>query len=157
MSFQLCPCGSRKPFAQCCQPLIEGGAPALTPAALMRSRYTAFCRGNIDYLIATHHPSKRQPDDRRTLQNSVTSTEWLSLMVLSAPPPGPAESVGLVEFAAFYKKHGEFRQLHERSQFIKENGRWFYLQGEILPPVILQRNDPCWCGSGKKYKRCHGR
>ncbi len=157
MSYQPCPCNSQKPFTRCCQPLVEGGAPALTPAALMRSRYTAFCRGNIDYLIATHHPARRQPGDRQTLQKSIDSTEWLGLLVLSAAPPGPAESVGFVEFAAFYKKHGELQQLHERSQFIKENGRWFYLQGEILPPVILQRNDPCWCGSGKKTKHCHGR
>jgi SEC-C motif-containing protein len=156
MSFQPCPCGSQKRFEQCCQPRIEGIAPAPTPEALMRSRYTAFCRGSIDYLIATHHPSKRQASDRRTLQNSINSTEWLSLMVLNASPPTPTDSVGFVEFAAFYKR-GDFGQLHERSQFIKENGRWFYLQGQILPPIIVHRNDPCWCGSRKKYKHCHGR
>lgn len=156
MSQNLCPCGSLKAFGQCCQPFLEGHLNVPTPEALMRSRYTAFCRGHVDYLIATHHPSKRQADDTQTLQNTINGTEWLGLTVIKAPRPKPTDTVGFVEFAAFYKRD-EFGQLHERSQFIKEGGRWYYLQGEILPTLTLKRNDPCWCGSGKKYKKCHGR
>jgi SEC-C motif-containing protein len=121
----------------------------------MRSRYCAFCRSHVAYLLATHHPSKRQPDEVQTLQDTINETEWLGLTVLKAPPPKQTDTIGLVEFAAFYKR-GDFGQLHERSQFIKENGRWYYLQGELLAPLTLKRNDLCWCGSRKKYKRCHG-
>ena len=156
MSHDLCPCGSLKVFEQCCQPFLEGAINAPTPEALMRSRYTAFCQGDVDYLMATHHPSKRQPGAVQTLQNSINKMEWLGLIVIKAPPPKRTDTVGFVEFAAFYKSQ-DFGQLHERSQFIREDERWTYLQGEILPPIILRRNDPCWCGSGKKYKKCHGR
>jgi SEC-C motif-containing protein len=121
----------------------------------MRSRYCAFCRGHVAYLLATHYPSKRQPHEAQTLQDTINETEWLGLTVLKAPPPKQTDTIGLVEFAAFYKR-GDFGQLHERSQFIKENGRWYYLQGELLAPLTLKRNDLCWCGSRKKYKRCHG-
>ena len=102
----------------------------------MRSRYTAFCRGEVDYLIATHHPSKRQGDDRQSLTQTIAETEWLNLRVLASREMG---EVGTVEFVAFFKAQGTLSQLHERSDFVR-----------------LERNDPCWCGSGKKFKKCHG-
>jgi len=151
-----CVCGSQKPAPQCCQPLLDGKVKAATPEALMRSRYAAFCQGNIAYLIATHHPSQRQPDDAQTLQATIATTEWLGLQVLHAAPTAKTDQIGFVEFAAFYQR-GTFGQLHERSKFIKEDEQWYYLDGELLPPITLGRNDLCWCGSGKKYKKCHGR
>jgi SEC-C motif-containing protein len=152
----LCPCGSQKPYTHCCQPLLAGQAHAPTPEALMRSRYTAFCRDNVDYLIATHHPSQRRPGLATQLQETIDTTVWLGLKVIDAPAPAAGNPHGFVEFAAFYK-NPEPAQLHERSKFIRENGRWYYQTGALLPPVTLPRNEPCWCGSGKKYKLCHGR
>lgn len=119
----------------------------------MRSRYTAFCRGDVDYLIATHHPSKRQDDDRQSLSQTIAMSEWLGLRVLHSGATGDA---GTVEFVAFFKAQGQLHQLHERSDFVRQDGRWYYLQGKHLPPIRLERNDPCWCGSGRKYKKCHG-
>jgi SEC-C motif domain protein len=61
-----------------------------------------------------------------------------------------------VEFAAFYK-NSKIEQLHENSKFIYENGQWYYLDGILLDPIKITRNEPCWCGSIKKYKKCHGK
>lgn len=60
---KVCPCGSNKPFDYCCRPIVEGQKAAPTAEALMRSRYTAFALGAIDYLIDTTAPEKRGPDD----------------------------------------------------------------------------------------------
>ena len=122
----------------------------------MRSRYTAFCTANIDYLIATHHPTQRQADDRQTLAQTIAHTRWLSLRVLNSDRSQETNGVGTVEFVAFYQSQGNLGQLHERSQFIRQDNRWYYHHGAILDPISLSRNDPCWCGSGKKYKKCHG-
>jgi len=123
----------------------------------MRSRYTAFCKGNTEYLITTRHPAQRQADDRQTLAQTIAETEWLGLRVLTCDRSKEAAGVGTVEFVAFYKSQGTIGQLHERSDFIRHNDCWYYDQGTILAPINISRNDPCWCGSGKKYKKCHGR
>ncbi|MCB0065183.1 MAG: YchJ family protein [Caldilineaceae bacterium] len=154
MTMQLCPCGSGSAYNTCCEPYLTGRAIPALPEQLMRSRYTAFCRREINYLIATHHPSQREPNDRRTLGESIRETEWLSLRVLQTQQ-APAADKGAIEFVAFYRNQGTVGQLHERSEFVREDGRWYYLHGRQLPPLILGRNDPCWCGSGKKVKQCH--
>lgn len=118
----------------------------------MRSRYCAFVMANIDYLIDTLHPTQRQHDDRIQLQQTVEATQWLGLQVIEhSQQLDQAE----VEFIAFYQDK-PLGQLHERSRFVKENDQWFYVDGELLPAVKLGRNEPCFCGSGKKIKRCHG-
>lgn len=128
---------------------------APTAEALMRSRYTAYCKSNVDYLIATRHPSKRKFDDRINLTKSSKTTVWESLTVVKTRQGNRQDTRGQVEFVAVHSQP-EWGQLHERSQFIKENGRWFYIDGERLPPVLPKRSQPCWCGSGRKFKRCHG-
>ena len=150
-----CPCGSSQPYAHCCGPYLAGTQIAPTAETLMRSRYTAYAKGNIDYLMATHHPSKRVMGDRQTLQHQMQTTTWLGLTVLKTEQGQPHNDTGVVEFVARYEA-GTTGQIHERSRFKKQKGRWFYLDGDLLPPVELKRNDPCWCGSGKKYKQCHG-
>ena len=122
----------------------------------MRSRYTAYCQENVDYLIATHHPSKRKFDERIQLLNNFKTTTWVKLTVVNVSQGKPTDEVGYVEFVAVYRAN-ELSQLHERSKFIRESGQWFYLSGDILPPLLPKRNEPCWCGSGRKYKQCHGR
>lgn len=146
---ETCPCSSGKPYADCCAPYLSGQALPKLPETLMRSRYTAFCKGNVDYLIATRHPTKRQMDEREALMDTITHTEWLSLRVLNV-------SANLVEFVAFHRSQNQIGQLHEKSEFLLQNGRWYYLDGATLPAIKLERNDLCWCGSGKKLKKCHG-
>ena len=158
-----CLCGSGFAYADCCRPYLIEAEVAPTAEALMRSRYTAYCLGNVNYLIATRHPSKRRFDDRINLIKSLKTTVWKSLTVVSLYRGRKQDTRGKVEFVAVYSQPAsqlasqpELGQLHERSQFVKENGRWFYLDGELLPPLVPKRNQPCWCGSGQKFKRCHG-
>ncbi|NEP15746.1 MAG: YchJ family protein [Leptolyngbya sp. SIO4C1] len=151
---QLCPCGSATPYSVCCEPYLSGQAAAPTAEALMRSRYTAFCKGNLDYLVATHHPDRRQVDERLSLHQTLNETSWVSLTVISTQKGQPQDTTGQVEFMAVYRAP-ELGQLHERSRFVKANGRWFYFDGKRLPPLLPKRNQPCWCGSGKKFKQCH--
>ncbi|MGB3493563.1 MAG: YchJ family protein [Elainellaceae cyanobacterium] len=153
----LCPCGSRQLLAACCNRYLQGQIPAATAEALMRSRYTAYCTKNIDYLIATHHPTRRSADSRQTLTTTANRITWLGLTVIETRQGQPGDKNGVVEFVAAYQEGGKTAQLHERSQFIHQRGRWFYLEGEILPPLQPKRNEPCWCGSEKKFKQCHGK
>ncbi len=149
-----CPCRSGNGYATCCEPFLLGTALPSTPAQLMRSRYTAFCKGNVDYLSATQHPSERQPDERSQLAATIRETTWLSLRLLATTEVAQGNR-GTVEFAAFFRTHESVGQLHERSTFVWEAGRWFYLQGVQLPPIVIARNETCWCGSGRKLKQCH--
>lgn len=151
----LCPCGSQNLYSRCCGPYLKASAIAPTAEALMRSRYVAYCQGNVDYLVATRHPSKRKFDDRINLVKSVKTTVWKSLIVVATQQGRANHDSGYVEFVAVHSLP-ELGQLHERSKFIKENGRWFYVDGEMLPPIVPKRSQPCWCGSGKKFKHCHG-
>ena len=148
---QPCPCGSQKSYGQCCAPLHAREYTAATAEALMRSRYSAYVLKNTDYLAATWHPSTRPT----VLDLASDGTAWQRLAILATQHGGADDDTGTVEFAAFFSGG----QLHERSRFVKQEGRWFYLDGEILPPLVqakVGRNDPCPCGSGKKFKKCCG-
>ncbi|MBD0337262.1 MAG: YchJ family protein [Cyanobacteria bacterium Co-bin13] len=152
----LCPCGSLKNYAECCKPYLQNLAQAPTAEALMRSRYTAYVNGSVDYLVATRHPSKRRFSDLEQLRQSCQNTTWLGLTILEVQGGQPTDETGTVEFVALYRTD-TVAQLHEKSRFTKLKGRWLYLEGDLLPPLAPQRNAPCWCGSGKKFKLCHGR
>lgn len=117
----------------------------------MRSRYSAFCSGNIEYLVHTHHPNYRSPEEAQLLRQTIADTHWLGLNVLHHLHDGDK---GEVEFIAYFGNANAPQQLHERSQFMREAGQWFYLDGEQLPALKIQRNDPCYCGSGNKFKKC---
>jgi SEC-C motif domain protein len=151
-----CPCSSGHSYGVCCQPSLVGQAIPPTAEILMRSRYTAFTLGDIDYLIATHHPTRRTPDQRHRLAETIQGITWMGLRVLHTQQGQPADRQGQVEFVAYYRQ-ATLGQIHERSRFVKQKDRWFYLDGDRLPPLWPQRTDRCWCGSGKKYKTCHGR
>jgi SEC-C motif domain protein len=137
----------------------------------MRSRYSAFFHKNIDYLIATRDPDHRQANDRQVLAHTCTTTRWLGLVVMKTDESQLARGVGYVEFAAFYEQKGTGRlqdhihdrlqdqihgQIHEMARFVKKEGRWVYCDGQMLSPVAWGRNQSCWCGSHKKFKKCHG-
>lgn len=148
-----CPCQSGQLYQECCAPFHHNQRDADTAEKLMRSRYSAFCLGLVDYLIETLHPSKRHPDEREALNRSIAETQWLGLKILDHKQAG---DLAEVEFVAFYQDDDKAGQLRERSRFSREAGRWFYHDGLFLPPIKQGRNDPCFCGSGKKFKHCHG-
>jgi SEC-C motif-containing protein len=155
-----CPCGSQnngKLLAQCCEPYLQGQLSAPTAEALMRSRYSAYCLKNIDYLLNTHHPTQHESNSRRQIAASANGVTWLGLTIIFTEAGQPEDQTGVVEFVARYQEGRYICQLHERSRFLKEQGKWFYLDGEMLPPLEPKKNDPCWCNSGKKFKQCHGK
>ncbi len=160
----LCPCGSALEFDACCGPLLAGDRPAVTAEALMRSRYSAFVTKAIDYLGESLHPAHRHDHDAAATRRWAENSEWLGLEILATEGGGEGDEQGVVEFEVSYKEKGVVRRYHERSQFQKENGRWYFVDGKIVTPGTqvhsgpkVGRNDPCPCGSGKKYKKCCGR
>lgn len=153
-----CPCGSGDPFENCCGPCLSGNRPAPTAEALMRSRYTAFVRRLWEYLDRTH-----APETWKHAGEPQESLEWLGLEVLSTEAGGEGDSEGKVEFVAHYRAGGAEGRLHEISRFVRRNGMWYYLDGKFPgcgrssdKTPKPGRNDPCSCGSGKKYKKCCG-
>lgn len=154
-----CPCGSGRDFETCCGPVLSGAMPAETPEALMRSRYTAFVRDDMDHLclslVEEHRGEFNAADVRRWNKN----TEWLGLNILETDMNG---DTGMVLFRCSYRHKGVTQQLTERSRFERRDGRWLYLDGEHEQETQrndspkVGRNDPCPCGSGKKFKKCCG-
>lgn len=141
-----CPCGSNTSFADCCSHCHQGAA-ANSPEALMRSRYAAFVTGDVAYLEQTWHP-----DTRPQNLSLDDSPAWTSLTVLSSEETG---DTGKVHFRALYREKDQWGYLEEHSDFVKEDGRWYYLSGAPEQGVFKPgRNDPCPCGSGKKFKAC---
>jgi SEC-C motif-containing protein len=119
-----CPCGSGRRYSQCCQPWHDGAA-APTAEALMRSRYTAYVLGMEGYLLSTWHPSTRP--EKLDLQ-AEGQPKWLGLTVKLHLPAGDAAQV---EFVARYREGGRGHRLHEISRFVREDGRWSYVDGDF--------------------------
>lgn len=118
-----CPCGSGESYGNCCAPWHTGlteGVHAPTPEALMRSRYSAYGLGLIDYLLATWHPST-SPGELE-----LPPLKWLGLELRHALATGDA---GVVEFVARYRDSGRGGRMHETSRFVREDGRWYYIDG----------------------------
>lgn len=125
----------------------------------MRSRYTAYVRGEIDYLISTHDASTRDNIDRAATEAWSRDTEWQGLEILATEAGGESDDKGVVEFVVRGSTKGRPFAQRERSRFVKRDGAWFYVDGKLqlaTAPAKPGRNDPCPCGSGMKYKRCHG-
>ncbi|RXZ68366.1 YchJ family protein [Agromyces albus] len=120
-----CPCLSGSVFAECCGPFLAGAADAPTAPQLMRSRYTAFVAGDDRYLLATWHPSTRP--ERLELDPTM---RWYRLDLERVERGGPLDPTGVVEFTARYRVGGERSERgeqHEVSRFVREHGRWFYV------------------------------
>ncbi|MEQ6917589.1 YchJ family protein [Halomonas aquatica] len=145
---QACPCGSGKTLADCCDRYHRGEA-AHTPETLMRSRYSAFVLNLTDYLRETwaagSRPDSLPPDE---------TTRWVRLDILDH---GEQDDTGWVQFRATFLEGRRWGVLEEASRFVREGGRWFYLDGR---PTVTRlkpgRNAPCPCGSGRKFKSCCG-
>jgi SEC-C motif-containing protein len=119
----LCPCESGKPYSACCE-IYHLGIAAPTAEALMRSRYSAYVFGFADYLLQTWHP-KTRPTTLNLAED--IATKWLGLQVKHAKKMN--ESTASVEFIARYKIGGKAERLHELSEFVRIDSRWYYLTG----------------------------
>lgn len=160
MPNRLCPCGSKKDYSQCCGLYIESTELAPTPEALMRSRFSAYCAGNIDYIKNTMREAALLQFDEISVRKRAKEIEWQGLTIIDTfHRNGPEQ--GFVQFLASYKEDGHLHYLHELSEFKRHDNKWYYVDGELLrPPHEIKRapvrNKPCPCGSLKKYKNCHG-
>jgi SEC-C motif-containing protein len=159
-----CPCCSGRDFADCCEPYIKGEAKPATAEALMRARYTAHVTHNLDFVWATNDPAKAEEMDPETTRRWAEESEWLGLDIRQTEKGGEGDDEGMVEFVCEYRdKQGRRHQHHELSLFKKLDGEWRF--HDAAAPKVEQvrrnqpkvgRNDPCPCGSGKKYKKCCG-
>ncbi|TJZ78480.1 hypothetical protein FCG67_10600 [Rhodococcus oryzae] len=117
-----CPCLSGETYERCCGRFHSGAAEAPTAEQLMRSRYSAFAVGDADYLRRTWHPSTRPA--RLTLD---PDQRWTRLDILGHTGGGLLDTEGTVEFEAHYVHSGQRDSLREHSRFVREDGRWLYL------------------------------
>jgi SEC-C motif-containing protein len=156
-----CPCGRAQSYKDCCAPFIEERLTPQTAEDLMRSRYSAYVKCEIPYIAKTHFETARDEFDFDSAKSWAENSEWLGLEVVKTEGGGPEDSVGMVEFAAKFKIDDQLQCHREKSKFVKIKGKWLYKDGKIVAGLPQQRerpkvgrNDPCHCGSGKKFKKC---
>lgn len=147
-----CYCGSAKEFSLCCLPLISGQAHAEHCEQLMRSRYSAYCQRNINYLHQTYHPSKQASNPHTSLAAFANNSHFIKLTVLSSEQ---TDSEGYVSFSVRYIQQSTLYEFAERSRFVYDKA-WYYIDGILndKAPVKIGRNELCPCGSAKKFKHC---
>jgi len=146
-----------------CLPFIENKMRPETAADLMAARYVAYTKAEVDYLLATHDPKTRSQADRKSIESWAKGATWHGLEIVSTERGEPDDSEGLVEFIARYEIDGSNHEHHEKAEFRKIDGQWFFVDGKVVTkqPVRhetpkIGRNERCSCGSGKKYKKCCG-
>lgn len=142
----MCICGNKTEFSECCEPIITKQKQPASAEELMRSRYSAYVQGNGEYLVYSNVKENQFEEDIALIKEFSNSVEWLKLDVLKVTP-------STVEFKAYYKDQNGIVVLHEKSNFVQEDGIWKYKDGDLYNSKV-ERNESCPCGSGKKYKKC---
>jgi len=158
-----CPCGSGRAYEDCCGPYISGAAKPGTASALMRARYTAYALKEIDFIVATCLRDEEHGIDIDATRRWSERSKWLGLRIVKTDKGSADDEEGTVEFVATYVMDGLREDHHEISSFVRgAGGEWLFSEGEVIPETVVRegpkvgRNDPCPCGSGKKYKKCCG-
>jgi len=150
----------------CCQPFILGKKEPREAAELLRARYSAFVKGEIPYIVQTHHPETAKDVDPKEVEDWSKNSKWLGLKIVETQRGGAEDTEGVVIFEAPHERDGKRQDHYEYSQFKRLSGAgspWRFLDAQGLKPGPIRRegpkvgrNDPCPCGSGKKQKKCHG-
>lgn len=157
-----CYCGSKLAFEDCCEPIILRKKEAPTAESLMRSRYSAYASIAPEYLLESTYFKERDKFSKNEITNWAKENQWQKLEIISTKNGQISDEKGEVIFKAYFKNVDGVPFIHhEHSTFVKENGKWFYVNGIMNPQntfseALINRNDPCICGSGKKYKKCCG-
>jgi SEC-C motif-containing protein len=160
-----CYCGNNQSFEQCCELIIKGKLLAKTPEQLMRSRYSAYATKNANYIYKTYADSSRKKQSIEEIKDWAQQTNWIKLNIISSIESNENEGLSLheqnshpfVEFCARYIHNKRICQLKEKSHFVLEDGKWRYLDGDIIEHIELsppKRNELCFCQSNKKFKNC---
>jgi SEC-C motif-containing protein len=152
-----CPCGSGKLFSECCGPVLSGTRKAATAEELMRARFTAHATRDFGFVHRTYRPTSRQP---YVPDPDGPTTEWTRLVVHNHSI-GSGPNTATVEFSAYGIEGGAEHVLHEKAEFMRVGDEWLYTRPLREGPAPFRetakkpgRNEPCPCGSGKKYKHC---
>jgi SEC-C motif-containing protein len=160
-----CPCGTGIDLDRCCGLFLDGRKEPTTAEQLMRARYTAHTCAKMDFVKATHHPDTVADFDESSAQTWAEESEWLGLEILAVEDGQASDESATVEFVArFNDADGTEREHHEVSTFDKVDGCWRFRAGDApraaepyrRTQARIGRNDPCHCGSGKKFKKCCG-
>ena len=160
---EACPCNSGKTYDECCGPVHSGAVKAPTAERLMRARYAAYVKGETGFLRDSMSSSAVKDYDENATAQWCKAARWHGLEIISTEKGGEGDDEGVVEFRAGYTAGGRFCDHHERSTFVRENGEWKFQDGDFVKDEPIRReggrvgrNDPCPCGSGRKYKKCCG-
>jgi len=152
-----CPCGSGKSFGECCSPLHQGQRKAANAEELMRARFSAHVVHDFKFLHDSYRPTAGKP---YVAEEGEPTMVWTKLVVHSHEL-GTDPDKAFVDFSAYGTDDGVEKVLHEKAEFLLVNGSWLYNREARLGPAPYKstapkvgRNDPCPCGSGKKYKQC---
>ena len=157
-----CPCGSGNNFTQCCDLIITNKKFAQSPEQLMRSRYSAYAINNAEYIYKTYAKQSQVAQSINEIKDWAEQTTWLKLVIHSASTfdsKHGESTLPTVHFSAYYQHQNKYYQLTEKSKFCFEHEQWRYLDGEVSQSDELglpSRNERCFCGSDKKFKRCCG-
>ena len=161
---EFCHSGSGKKYNECCEPIIKGTIKAPTAESLMRARYTSYVVHEIDFIISSCEEGEGIADiDKQATEDWSRQSTWHGLKILSTEKGTESDDEGVVEFTADYTLKQMRDVHHEIAGFKKINGEWKYVAGNIITTTVKRegrkvgRNEPCPCGSGKKYKQCCGR
>ena len=155
---QPCPCGSGQLFEACCEPIHRGAKAPATAEQLMRARFTAHVAHDFKFLHDTYRPTAGKPYAAEDGEPAIT---WTRLEVHGHEVAADNPDKAWVDFSAYGTEAGVEKVLHEKAEFLRVDGRWLYTREARLGPAPFKsaapkvgRNDPCPCGSGKKYKHC---
>ena len=147
----ICPCQSSKSYKDCCERFHTHAQFPETAEQLMRSRYAAYVLKNVSYIVDTTVPSQQALLNVQAIQAWAEETQWLGLQILNTESLTKTQSA--VEFNAVFQGEEGEQTHHERSIFVKIDGRWYFVDPTVPLPTMKQ---PCVCGSGKKFKHCCG-
>ncbi|MEG0481544.1 MAG: YchJ family protein [Acinetobacter sp.] len=145
-----CPCGSAQ-YSECCEPLHSGKKSAETATQLMRSRYSAFAKHDIDYIVKTTAIGQQRALDVQAIADWSKANQWLKLEVVQSNEKID-KNHAQVEFKAHYHDGQQAQIHHEVSHFVQHEGTWYFLDPTTNQQVTMKQ--ACICGSTKKFKQC---
>ena len=155
-----CPCGSQLEYIVCCQPYLADEKTPSTAEALMRSRFSAYTQGHMDYIKKTMRDKAAIGFNEAEALRWSKRVAWIKLDVTHVLQERETASV---EFIATFVDGQYLKSIHERSAFVYDNNHWYYVDGSQISPVsgvkkqVITRNSRCPCGGIGKFKNCHGK
>lgn len=156
-----CPCESGLSLGECCGKYFDGTIFPPTPEELLRSRYVAHVTHNHKYLIDTTHSNYKDEESEADITKWIDQLEWKGFTILTSIGGKERDTTASISFIVHFLVNGIPREMRETAHFVKEQGKWLYTYGDVEGHITYRRDKPkigrnelCYCGSGKKYKKC---